>query len=80
MPNTIAYDIVISIFCGAAVAILAWVLIDGLRTGKLPVRYGGSLRRDKHPVGFALMIAWMTILMCVAAYGVIVLLRDAIYR
>jgi hypothetical protein len=81
MHNTIAYDIGMSIFCGAAVALLGWLIVDGLRTGRLAMKHSaGWLRRDQHPIGFSLMIALMAVIFCLTALGVLALLRDLFYR
>jgi hypothetical protein len=81
MHNTIAYDIVVGLGCGIAVALIVWVLADGLRTGKLPLKYSaGWVRRDKQPFGFWLVWVVSAIMAVGASFGVLVLFLDLFYR
>jgi hypothetical protein len=80
MNNTIGTDLFVVIGGGAAVGLLAWMLVDGLRTGKLPLKYGGVARRDTQPVGFWLVMAVGAVLACLCGYGVLAAFFDLIYR
>jgi hypothetical protein len=78
--NTIGTDLFVVVGCGAVVGLLIWVLVDGLRTGKLPLKYGGVARRDRNPVGFrvVMVLGWVMVALC--SVGVLAALRDLIYR
>ena len=80
MHNTIGTDLFVVVGGGAAVGLLIWMLVDGLRTGKLPLKYGGVARRDRHPVGFWFIMVVGAALVCLSGYGVLVALLDLIYR
>lgn len=67
--NTVGTNIYLLITGSAVVAIMVWVLRDGLRTGKLPLRFGGIVRRREQPVAFWLTAALIVTFLALCAFG-----------
>ena len=78
--NTIAYDIFVLVFAGAATGLLAWGLVDGLRTGRVSLRYGGWAVRAKQPVGYWFIIGVMAVLLVGCCIGLGAIAVDLFVR
>ena len=78
--NTVAYDIFVLVFCGGATVLLAWGLVDGLRTGRIALRYGGWAVRAKQPVGFWFVVCVMTGLLTLCCIGLVATAFDLVFR
>jgi hypothetical protein len=69
--NPVGYNIFVLVFCGSATAFLAWSLADGLKTGKIPLRYGGWAIRAKQPVGYWFTVCVMSVLLALCGIGLV---------
>ena len=78
--NTVAYDIFVLVFAGAAAAVLAWGLVDGLRTGRIALRYGGWAVREKQPLGYWFLIGLMMTLLIGCCIGLGATMVDLFVR
>ncbi|RYE07995.1 MAG: hypothetical protein EOP22_15435 [Hyphomicrobiales bacterium] len=74
--NPVGYNIFVLVFCGAATAVLAWSLVDGLKTGKIALRYGGWATRAKQPVGFWFTVCVMSGLLALCCLGLVATVFD----
>jgi hypothetical protein len=80
MQSPIAYQLFLIVSSGVAAGLMVWVLAGALRTGRMPVKGGGTLRRDREPTGFWLMTALMVVMLCIIAFGLGALAMDLFYR
>lgn len=69
--NSVGYNIFVLVFCGGATAVLVWSLVNGLKTGRIPLRYGGWAVRAKQPVGFWFMVCLMGGLLMLSSMGLV---------
>ncbi|MEQ1770754.1 MAG: hypothetical protein ABL879_13035 [Devosia sp.] len=68
--NTIGTDLFVIIGGGVAGGLIVWTLVDGLKTGKLPLKYGGMVHRSRQPLGFWFVTVVSMALLAVVGFGI----------
>jgi hypothetical protein len=80
MHNTVAFDVVMLVVGALVITLMAWVLLDGLRRGRLPLKYGPDVVRRRQPIGYWMAAALMTIILVLTTFGYGTLVVDLIVR
>ena len=80
MHNPIAYDIFVLVTGSAALAVLFWQLADSVRRGRVPLRFGGHMRRERQPVLYWSMMSVTVGLAAFTCMGIGVVATDLFLR
>jgi hypothetical protein len=69
MHNTAAYDIFMLVSGGAVIGVLVWMLHDAVKRGKIAVRYGPWVKRDRNPIGFWAIFSFNMLMLGGVSWG-----------
>lgn len=80
MHNTVAFDAFMLVFWAAILGVLVWMLVDELRRGRVPVKYGPMIWRKRNPISYWALIAMNVVMIGVFSWGCGFVLVDLIRR